>query len=161
MPRWRRRARSRRRENGGDARRPSGPRGGRRDPTYSARGTRTGGATRSSARRRRRRGRRRDLSGFELLDERHDVAVIAQVLDEEDLLPRDDHRLRRSLRLAPTPDELGAGLVGGRQVEDIAQEEPVVALRLEHAEVGRPVRQEDGLVGAVVDRLCCAWREEG
>src|SRR5436309_14176073 len=108
----------------------------------SARWTRCRARTDRRRRRARGRGRRRKLTGLELLDERDDVAIIAKVLDEEHLIARDDHRLLWSLRLIATLDELGAGLIRRREIEDVGEKEPVIALRLQLAEVRGPIGEK-------------------
>src|SRR5207237_3803701 len=132
------------------ARRACGPIGW---PAGSAGRSRSSARTRARARaaRRGRDGRRWrcrgwQLSRLELLDQGDDVTVIAHVLDEEDLLPADDHRLLGSLRLGSALDELRSALIGDRDIEDIAQDEPVASLLLKLAEVGRAIRKEHRLV---------------
>src|SRR5207302_6936108 len=85
----------------------------------------------------RRRRRDQELARLKALDELHDVAVIAHVLNEEHLSARDDHRLLRALRFAAALDELRAGLFRRRKVEDVAEHEPVGPLLPQFAEVGR------------------------
>src|SRR5947208_1397982 len=94
---------------------------------------------------------RRELEILRLLACGLDHTEIAQVLDEEDLLPADEHRLLRALGLTPAFDQLSPALIRRREIKDVRKDKPVAALFLEPSEISRAVRKEDRLVEIAVD----------